>query len=125
MVVREPEGHPEAVTQRRGEKTGAGRGADERERRQIEGQRPRGRPLADDDVQPKVLERRVEDLLDGRVQPVDLVHEQDVPRFERREDRGQVSLALERRAGDGADPDAHLLAHDVGEARLPESRRAD
>ena len=50
----------------------------ERERRQVERQRSRRRPLADDDVEPEVLERRVEDLLDRAVQPVDLVDEEDV-----------------------------------------------
>ena len=34
--------------------------------------------LADDDVEPEVLERRVEDLLDRAVEPVDLVDEEDV-----------------------------------------------
>ena len=104
---------------------GARRRADERERRQVEGQRARRRPLADDDVEPEVLERRVEDLLDGRVQPVDLVHEQDVARLERSEDRRQVALPLERRSGNRADPDAELLADDVREARLAEAGRPD
>ena len=81
--------------------------------------------LADDDVEPEVLERRVEDLLDGAVQPVDLVDEEHVALLERGEDRRDVALALERGAGDGADADAELLADDVGEARLAEARRAD
>src|SRR6185436_13163984 len=65
--------------------------------RKVECQRPRRGPLADDDVEPEVLERRVEDLLDRAVQAVDLVHEQDVA----------------------------LLAHDERKARLAEPRRAD
>ena len=82
-------------------------------------------PWPDDDVEPEVLERRVEDLLDGRVQPVDLVDEEHVARLERGQDRGDVALPLERRAGDRADADAELLADDVREARLAEPRRAD
>ena len=124
-VVVEPVRHAEAVAERRREEAGAGRRADERERRQVERERARGRPLADDDVQPVVLERRVEDLLHGAVQPVDLVHEEDVALLERGEDRGHVALALEGRAGDRADADAELLADDVGEARLSEAGRAD
>ena len=81
-------------------------------------------PWPDDDVEPEVLERRVEDLLDRPVQPVDLVHEQHVARLEPGEDRGEVALALERRPGDAADADAELLADDVGEARLAEAGRA-
>src|SRR5438034_502645 len=82
----------------------------ERERRQVERERARRRPLADDDVEPEVLERRVEDLLDRTVQAVDLVDEEDVAHLERGEDGGDVALPLELRAGDGADADAELLA---------------
>src|SRR5439155_23108614 len=39
------------------------------------------------------------------------------------QDRSQVALALERRAGHRPDPDAELLADDIGEARLAEARR--
>src|SRR3989441_2098810 len=125
LVIAQAEGHSEAVAQRCGQQSGAGRRADEREARQVEAQRPGGRALADDDVDPEVLERRVEDLLDCRVQPVDLVHEQDVALAERREDGSQVALSLERRPGDRADPGAELLADDVREARLAEPRGAD
>ena len=102
-----------------------GRRADERERRQVERERARGRPLADDDVEPEVLERRVEDLLDRAVEPVDLVDEEDVALLEAGQDRGHVALALERRAGDRADADAELLADDEREPRLAEPRRPD
>ena len=47
-----------------------GRGADEGERREIERERPRRRPLPDDDVQAAVLERRIEDLLHSRREAV-------------------------------------------------------
>ena len=78
LVVLEPEGHPETVAQRRRQQAGARGRADERERRQVERERPRRGPLADDDVEPEVLERRVEDLLDRAAEPVDLVDEEDV-----------------------------------------------
>src|SRR5579884_4301362 len=77
-----------------------------------------------DDVEPEVLERRVKDFLGRAAEPVDLVDEDDVARLDGGEDRRDV-LPLERGAGDRPDPDAELLADDVGEARLTESRRAD
>ena len=125
VVVAEPEGHPEAVAERRRQQPASRRGADERERRQVERERACSRPLADDDVEPEVLERRVEDLLDRAVDAVDLVDEQDVAILERGQDRGDVALALERGPGDRAQPDAELLAHDLRERRLAEARRAD
>ena len=123
-VVVEPEREPEAVAERRRQQPRARRRADERERRQVERERPRGRPLADDDVEPEVLERRVEDLLDGAVQPVDLVDEEHVARLERGQDRGDVALSLERRAGDLPDRDVELAADDLRERGLAEARRA-
>src|SRR5262249_28645370 len=98
--------------------------ADERERRQVERERARRRPLPDDDVEPEVLERRVQDLLDGAVQAVDLVDEEHVARLERGEDRGDVALALERGARDLADGDAELAADDLREGGLAEAGRA-
>ncbi len=72
----EPEGHAEAVVKRLGEETGAGRRADERERRQVERDRACAGALAKDDGQAAVLHGRVERLLDGRVEAVDLVDEE-------------------------------------------------
>ena len=123
LVVVEPEGHPEAVAERRRQQARARRRADEREGRQVERERARRRALADDDVDAEVLERRVEHLLGGAVEAVDLVDEEDVALLERGQDRRHV-LPLERRAGDGAEADAELLADDVGEARLAEAGRA-
>ena len=125
VVVAEPERHPEAVAQRRRQESPARCGADESEGRQVERECPRGRPLADDDVEPEVLERGIEDLLDRPVDPVDLVDEEHVPRLERGQDRRHVALALEGRAGDRADADVELLAHDLRERRLAEPGRPD
>src|SRR5207244_10232613 len=124
-VVVEPVSHAEAVAKGRREEAGPGRRADERERRQIERERASGGALADDDVEPEVLERRVEDLLDRPAQAMDLVHEEDVALVERGQDRRQVALPLEGGSGDRPDPDAELLAQDEGEARLPEARWPD
>ena len=122
LVVPEPEGHAEAVAQRRRQQAGSRRRADEREGRKVDRQRARGGTLAEDDVEPEVLERRIEDLLGGPVEAVDLVDEQHLARLDRRQDRGDV-LLLERRPGDGAEPDAELLADDLRQGRLAEPRR--
>ena len=81
-------------------------------------------PWPDDDVEPEVLERRIEDLLRRAVEPVDLVDEEDVARLERGQDRGDVALPLERRAGDLADADPELVADDLRERGLAEPGRA-
>ena len=125
LVVAEPEGHAEAIAQRRREEPGARRRSDERERRKVEGQRPRARALAHHDVEPEVLERGIENLLDCTVDAMDLVDEEHVLLVEAREDRRHVPLPLQRRPGDRADTDVELLADDRRERRLPETGRPD
>ena len=83
----------------------------------------RRRPLADHDVDLVVLHGRVEDLLDGGVEAVDLVDEEDVALLEVGEQAGDVDLALERRPGRGVHADAELLGDDAGERRLAEAGR--
>jgi hypothetical protein len=123
VVVVEPEREAETVAQRRRQEARARRRTDERERRQVEGERPRARTLAHDDVDAEVLERRIENLLRGAAHTVDLVDEEHVARLERGEDRRNV-LLLDGGAGDRAEADAELLADDVRERRLAEPRRA-
>ena len=53
-----------------------------------------------------------------------LVDEQHVVRFERREDRGDITLALQRRAGDRVDTTVHLDRDDERKAGLAESGRS-
>ena len=125
LVVPQPERHAEPVAKRRREETRARGRTDERERRQVERERPGTCTLADDDVEPKVLERRVEDLLDRAVDAMDLVDEEDVLHVEAGEDRGHVTLPLERGPRDRANADVELLANDRRERRLPETRGAD
>ena len=56
-------------------------------------------PGADGDRQLAVLHRGIEGLLDRAREAVDLVDEEDGARLERGQERGDVGLALERRAG--------------------------
>ena len=97
-VVVEPLLDLEAVAQRRGEEPGAGGGPHQGEGRQVDLHRPGRGAGVDGDVEPEVLHRRVEVLLDRRGQPVDLVDEEDVARLEVGEQPGQVALPLQRRA---------------------------
>ena len=124
VVVVEPGDEPEAIAQRPGDHARPRGGADERERRQRQADARRRRALADDDVELEVLHRRVEDLLDGPRQPVDLVDEQHVVVAELGEDGGQVAGALERRAGRDVQVHAHLGGDDRRQRRLAEARRA-
>ena len=56
----------ETVAQRVGQQPGARRRADQRERRQVELDRTRGRPFADHDVELKILHRRIQHFFDDR-----------------------------------------------------------
>ena len=120
----EPVGRPEAVAQRAADAPGAGRRADHRERLEAEPERPRRRALADHHVERVVLHRRVEDLLDRAVEPVDLVDEQDVALVERGQDRGQVAGPLDGRSGGVLDVDPELAGDDRGEGGLAETGRS-
>ena len=72
----EPDRDAEAVAQRIGEQARARGGADQRELGEVDLHRARRRALADDEVELEVLHRRIEDFLDRRIEPVDLVDEQ-------------------------------------------------
>ena len=95
VVVVESGDEPEAIAQWTGDHAGPGGGADEREARQRQADARGGGALADDDVELEVLHRRVEDLLDGTGQTVDLVDEQDIALVELGEDGRQVTGAFE------------------------------
>ena len=114
---------PEAVAQRRRQQPRAGRGADERERRQVERHDLRPGALPDRDRQPPVLHRGVEGLLQRAAEAVDLVDEEHGARLERGQQRGDVALALERRAGGLDERDAELVGHDLRQRGLAEARR--
>ncbi len=72
-----------------------------------------------------VFHGRVEDLLDRRGQAVNLVDEQHVARFEIGQDGGQIAGLGEDRAGSGAEADAELARHDLGQGGLAQPRRAE
>ena len=85
----------------------------------------RRRALADHDVDLEVLERRIQDLLDDRRQPVDLVDEQHVARLEVGQQRREVARPLEHRARGLAQVDAELVRDDVRQRGLAQARRTE
>ena len=114
----------EAVSERRREQAGAGGRPDQGERVHVQLDGPRRRPLPDDDVHLVVFHRRVQNLLDGPGQPMDLVNEQDAAVFQVGQDGDQVAGPLDGRAGRGAQGRAHLVGDDERQARLAQPRRA-
>ncbi len=123
LVELQPGHDAEPVAQRRGEQARPGRCAHQRERRQIEPDRAGRRTFADHQVELVVLHRRIEDLLDRRLQPVDLVDEQHVARLQVGEDRSEIAGPLDDRPG--GQPEAHtqLGRHDLRQRRLAQPRR--
>ena len=121
----EADGNAEPVAQRIGQQAQARRRRHQREARQVDLHRTRRRPLADDQVELEVLHRRIEDFLDRRTEPVDLVDEEDVVLFEIGQQRREIARLGDDRAGGGAEIDAELLRHDLRQRRLAEARRPD
>ncbi len=102
---------------------GPRRRADQRELGEIDAHRPRRRPLADDEVELEILHRRIEDLLDRRIEAMDLVDEQHIAVFEIGEQRRQIPGLRDHRPRCGTEPDAKLLGHNLGQRRLAEAGR--
>ena len=121
----EPGDDAEAIAQRIRQHAGARRGADQRERRQVELDRARSRTLADDDVDLEILQGRVEDLLDDRRQAMDLVDEEDVVLLEVGQDGGKVPRPLEDGPGGLPHVHAHLVRDDVRQRGLAQARRTE
>ena len=98
-VELQPVRDAEPRAQRRGEQPGARRRADQREGLEPHLHRARARPLADDDVDLVVFERGIEDLLDRRRHPVDLVDEEHFAGAEVGDDADEIARLLDRRSG--------------------------
>ena len=85
----------------------------------------RGRPFADDEVELEILHGGIEDLLDRRVEAMDLVDEEDVALLEIGEERGKVPRLGDDGPRRGAEVDAELARDDLRERRLAEAGWAD
>ncbi len=124
-VELQPRDDAEAVAQRVGEHAGAGGGADQGEGLQVELDAPRGRPLADHDVDLVVLQRGVEDFLHHGREAVDLVDEEDVVPFQVGQQRGQVFRLFQHRPAGLPQVHAELGRDDVAQRGLAQPGRAE
>ena len=103
----------ESIAQRVGQHARARRRSHERKRRQIQLHRTRARSLADHDVDGVVFHRAVERFLEHRTDAMNLVDEQHVVGFKIREQRRQIALLFQHRAGCLVQRHAHLARDDV------------
>ena len=124
VVELQPHLNSEAVTKRRCQQAGAGCCADKGEGRQINPHRSCRRPLANDQIQLEILHRRIENLLNRRVQTVNLVDEQHIARLQVGQQRRQIAGARDHRAGCCAKADAEFAGDDLRQRCLSKSRRA-
>ena len=120
-----PYRNAETIAQRIGQKSGAGGRADQREFGQVDLHRARRRPRADDEIELEVLHRRIEDLLDRRIEPVDFVDEEHVALFEIGEERREVAGLGDDRTRRGAEIHAELARDDLRQRSLAEPGRPD
>ena len=121
----EPDRDAEAVAQRVGQEARARGRAHQRELREIDLDRARRRPGADDEVELEILHGGIEDFLDRRIEPMDLVDEQNVAIFEISEQRGEIAGLGDHWAGGGAEIDAELARQDLRQRGLAEPGRTD
>ena len=74
----------------------------------------RAGPRADDKVDPEVLQRGIEHLLDIGQQPVNLVDEEDLSALDGGEHAGQIQLLLQDWPGSVVRPHVELVRDDRG-----------
>jgi len=121
----QPNRNAEPIAQRRGQQSQPGGRRHQREFGQIDLDRPRRRPFADDEVQLIILHGRIEDFLDRRIEPMDLVDEEDVAFFQIGQKGGEITGLGDHRTGGGAEIDTQLAADDLRQRRLAKPRRPD
>ncbi len=122
-VELEPVHDAETRSQRRRQQAGARRRPDERELLQRHFHRPGAGALADHDVELVVFERRIQNLLDRRRHPVNLVDEQHLAVAEVGENAREIAGLLEHRTRRRPDGHAELVADDIRQRRLAKAGR--
>ncbi len=121
----EPHRDAETVAQRVGEEAGARCRPHQGELGEIDLHRTRRRPRPDDQVELKILHRGIEDFLHRRIEPVDLVDEQNVALLEIGQERREIARLRDHRTGGRAEIHPQFARHDLGERRLAQARRPD
>jgi hypothetical protein len=91
---------------------------------EVERMNARAGALADDEINAKIFHGGIENFLDGGLEAMNFVEEEDFLQRERGEDGSEVPLAFEERSGTGFDGDVELVGDDLGESGFAESRRA-
>ena len=117
-------GQAEAAAEGRRQQAFPRRRPDQGEAGQVDADAARPRALVDHDVDDELLHRRVEVLLDGRREAVDLVDEQHVAGLEVREEAREVGRLLEHGRGGLLEPRPELRRDQDRERRLAEPREA-
>ena len=90
---------------------------------QLQTDRPRRRPLANDNIQREVLHGRVEHFFNHAAQSMDLIYEEDIPCSEIGQDCGQIPRAFNCGARGYLDAHTHLIGHYMRECGLSQARR--
>ena len=115
--------HLKPVAERGREQPGAGGGPDQRERPQRHVDRPGVDPLAERQVDAKILHRRIQKLLDRLRQPMDFVDEQHRPLLGVGQIGDHVLGGRQGRAAGDLEADAQVAGDAHGEGRLAQARR--
>ena len=113
----------EAVAHRRGDEPGPRGRSHERERAERHVDRAGGHAVAERDVDPEILHRRIEKFLDRDWQAVDFVDEEHRALGDIREIRQQVLGGRQGRTAGDLQRGAKLARDASGECRLAEPRR--
>ena len=86
--------------------------------------RARARPRANQNIQPEVFQCRIQDLLNIRLQPVNLIDKEDLPRPHVAQNASQIQLFLQDRPGGLIDRHAQFMRDDAGERGFTQPRRS-
>ena len=97
--------------------------AHKRKRLHFQRVRARRRPLPDNDVELVIFQRRIQQLFEHRLQPVNLIDEQDLLLLHVGDDRRQIALDLQQRRRRRLEVHAQFVGNNVGQRSLPQPRR--
>jgi hypothetical protein len=124
-VKAQPHRDAEPIAQRCCQQALASGGADQGEAGQVNPDRTGRRSFADHEVERPILHRGIKHLFDRRIQPVNLVDEQDVAILQVGEKSGKVAGLGDDGTRRCTEADAHFAGEDPGQRGLAQSRRSE
>ena len=124
IVVFQGTVNAEASPQRRGKKTLAGSGADQRKGSQINAHRTRTRSLIYHNINHIVLHCRVKIFLHFGRKTVNFIDKQHISLFQGSEQTRQITRAVQHRTGGNLHIHPHLIGDDMCKGSLSQTRRA-